>query len=223
MRTGDNIPSRTPEGDRLHCDLCDRTVRLEVSLLSEDATCPFCGGLLWKKKEPAKELVSRIEETRGKIGGLVGEMAELSRSADSLPVLLEGFSSRLVSAMAAFGAVIWEIAPDGSPVVMVKAGAPPDASLEPSHLSLLSAAQDDAWMVMPEANPTRLLLLFAPVPRAIGPPLLLEVVQRPNTNSLTQRGYRRFVQQASEFCESDGSSKIIGSRESGGSSQAIAE
>ena len=33
MRTGDTIPNRTPEGDRLHCEVCGRTLRLEVSLL----------------------------------------------------------------------------------------------------------------------------------------------------------------------------------------------
>jgi hypothetical protein len=83
---------------------------------------------------------------------------------------------------------------------MVKVGAPPDASLEPAHLSLVAVTpKKEAWMVTAEANPTRRLLLLAQVPREVGRPLVLEVFQRPNMSSVTQRGYRRFVEQTSEL------------------------
>src|SRR5438309_8997725 len=42
-----NISSRTPEGRPNHCDVCGHDLRLEPSIDSWDAPCPYCGHLLW--------------------------------------------------------------------------------------------------------------------------------------------------------------------------------
>ncbi len=41
------VASRTPEGQPLHCQVCDAVVHLETSLSHGDAVCPICGSLLW--------------------------------------------------------------------------------------------------------------------------------------------------------------------------------
>jgi hypothetical protein len=45
------ISSRTPEGMRNRCSLCGGEFRLEPSLDTFDAPCPYCGHLLWFKGE----------------------------------------------------------------------------------------------------------------------------------------------------------------------------
>ena len=39
--------SRTPEGEPNRCPVCGHDVSVEPSLPPGDATCPFCGNLLW--------------------------------------------------------------------------------------------------------------------------------------------------------------------------------
>ena len=39
--------SRTPEGESNSCPICGHAVYVEPSLPTGDATCPFCGQLLW--------------------------------------------------------------------------------------------------------------------------------------------------------------------------------
>ena len=39
--------SRTPEGDDNTCDICGHDVRIEPTRPPGDATCPYCGALLW--------------------------------------------------------------------------------------------------------------------------------------------------------------------------------
>jgi hypothetical protein len=64
------ISSRTPEGSPNECPICGDRVRIEPSILSNDAPCPSCGHLLWfaeqlnvsvdeLKKDPA--LLERLE------------------------------------------------------------------------------------------------------------------------------------------------------------------
>lgn len=41
------ISSRTPEGSPNQCPICGHDVRIEPSILSNDAPCSSCGHLLW--------------------------------------------------------------------------------------------------------------------------------------------------------------------------------
>ena len=47
------ISSRTPEGNPIHCKVCDADVTVEPSSETADAICPRCGSLLWfRDQEP---------------------------------------------------------------------------------------------------------------------------------------------------------------------------
>lgn len=71
--------SRTPEGQPNRCPVCDHEVSIEPSAPPGDATCPYCGHLLWfpandveevfvhdmdvaTKSEAIKTLVNRLVE-----------------------------------------------------------------------------------------------------------------------------------------------------------------
>jgi hypothetical protein len=182
MRIGDNIPSRTPEGDRLHCEVCDRTLRLEVSLLSQDATCPFCGALVWKEADAPEEMEDQagnlfdIPHYQGLIGAVVNaeqrEAGEWTQKRVQLAAemeglcfdpaidamsLLEGFTKRLVEAMeSAVGVVVWELPQLGAPMLLVKQGGAPESSFDPAHLLLVEsvAERTQPIMVLPRTVPT---------------------------------------------------------------------
>ena len=46
------ISSRTPEGWQGFCRICNHEVVMEPALPSGDATCPYCGSLVWFNIEP---------------------------------------------------------------------------------------------------------------------------------------------------------------------------
>ena len=56
------ISSRTPEGRDGRCPACRRAIRLDPSLPPGDATCPFCGALVWF--EPVR-IGARVRVVRG--------------------------------------------------------------------------------------------------------------------------------------------------------------
>jgi DNA-directed RNA polymerase subunit RPC12/RpoP len=62
------ISSRTPEGMPNRCELCGHDVRIEPSIWSLDAPCPYCGHLLWFAKRPRKK---RVRHTLAFSAGLV--------------------------------------------------------------------------------------------------------------------------------------------------------
>lgn len=47
--------SRTPEGDRGRCPVCQAIVRMEPSSPTRDAPCPCCGSLIWFRKRPRRQ------------------------------------------------------------------------------------------------------------------------------------------------------------------------
>lgn len=47
------VSSRTPEGWSGRCSVCGRSLRIEPSMSTRDATCPNCGSLVWLSS-PAK-------------------------------------------------------------------------------------------------------------------------------------------------------------------------
>jgi len=49
------ISSRTPEGKRNHCPICNADVCIEPSRPPGDAPCPRCGSLLWFSRTPSGE------------------------------------------------------------------------------------------------------------------------------------------------------------------------
>src|SRR5262245_8332754 len=54
--------ARTPEGDPNRCAICGKTFALEPSDPPGDATCPYCGQLLWWIRDRISEKLEVPEE-----------------------------------------------------------------------------------------------------------------------------------------------------------------
>jgi hypothetical protein len=76
------ISSRTPEGEPQRCPVCGQQARIELSTVSADAPCPFCGSLLWL----------RASGTRTRSPGVRrGMVVALTKALVFIAVLLAGF------------------------------------------------------------------------------------------------------------------------------------
>jgi len=151
-----------------------------------------------------------VEQTKRRIRNLVTEITELSKSdikaGDYYPTVLQ----KIIAALAAEGGAVWLIEQDGAlrlahqiqlePMLMQS-----DRPEAMQHGRLLSRliAQGRAELVPPmsgsgeadgEANPTRHLLVTAPLVANKQPVGLLEILQRANSPVDAQRGYLRFLE-----------------------------
>jgi len=155
-----------------------------------------------------------IENTKKQIRGLVNEIAELSKSdlaaAEFYPAVLQ----RIVNALAAVGGAIWLL--DGetglrlshqiqiSPNLIEPEN---DEAIQHGRLLTRLIKQGRAELIPPmsssleegEGNPTRFLLVTAPLASAKQTVGLLEVFQRADTPPDAQRGYLRFVEHMSKL------------------------
>lgn len=155
-----------------------------------------------------------IENTKKQIRGLVNEIAELSKSdlaaAEFYPAVLQ----RIVNALAAVGGAIWLL--DGetglrlshqiqiSPNLIEPEN---DEAIQHGRLLTRLIKQGRAELIPPmsssleegEGNPTRYLLVTAPLASAKQTVGLLEVFQRADTPPDAQRGYLRFVEHMSKL------------------------
>ncbi|MEQ1827201.1 MAG: biotin/lipoyl-binding protein [Pirellula sp.] len=151
-----------------------------------------------------------VENTKRHIRSLVSEISDLSKSdapaAQYYPAVLQ----RIISALAATGGAIWLLDEEGTMRLTHQIQLDP-ALLQSSnpasglHGRLLSRlfSQGRAELVPPmsgsgeeggEGNPTRYLLVTAPLTankQSVG---LLEVFQRPDAPADAQRGYLRFLE-----------------------------
>ena len=151
-----------------------------------------------------------VENTKRHIRTLVNEITELSKSdakaAEYYPAVLQ----RIISALAASGGAVWLVDDEGSmrlahqiqmdPSLMQANN--PDAMLHGRLLTRLYS-QGRAELIPPmsgsgeesgEGNPTRFLLVTAPLVSNKLPVGLLEVMQRPDSPAEAQRGYLRFLE-----------------------------
>ena len=151
-----------------------------------------------------------VENTKRHIRTLVNEITELSKSdakaAEYYPAILQ----RIISALAASGGAVWLVDDEGSmrlahqiqmdPSLMQANN--PDAMLHGRLLTRLFS-QGRAELIPPmsgsgeesgEGNPTRFLLVTAPLVSNKQPVGLLEVMQRPDSPAEAQRGYLRFLE-----------------------------
>ncbi|MBO0698247.1 MAG: hypothetical protein J2P46_07630 [Zavarzinella sp.] len=79
-----NISSRTPEGWPGRCPTCGRALKVEPSPATRDATCPYCGSLVWlsrpgRANRPAARTLRLLI-----VLVAVGLMVGVSRSAGSV-------------------------------------------------------------------------------------------------------------------------------------------
>jgi hypothetical protein len=210
-------PCRTPEGNPLFCRLCRAEQRLEVSILSGDATCPRCGTLLWENAEAAAPLDA--EATKRMIRGLVAEIATHCKEEWRLEVLLEQVLPRTVQALAAIGGAIWQLDADGFPRAIVQQNMPQDLPPAGGHAQSIADFATRAELPLEicrqpqqHGNPTPHLQLVATVPRAGGRALVVEILQRAGATEVTLRGYRRFLGQICEMLRTSACLRLEASR-----------
>lgn len=156
-----------------------------------------------------------VEETKQQIRGLVNEIAALAKSGATAEEFYPEFLQRIVTALAAAGGVIWLL--DEERQLKLQYQINTEASLlDPSsddytrHSRLIRrVAHSGQTLLVPpysgttdgdsEGNPTRHLLVLAPLKHDGNADGLVEIFQRPDTAPETQKGYVRFLQQMCEL------------------------
>jgi multidrug resistance efflux pump len=156
-----------------------------------------------------------IEKTKQQIRGLVGEIQQLSKSDLTDEEYYAAFLQRVMQALAAIGGAIWILGEGKKPKLAYQVNISPtlmdteseDASKhsklldyivntnQPQLIPPLSSAGDERL----GGNPTRQLMVVAPLGHDGIVEGLIEIFQRPDTQPATQRGYLRFLQQMCEI------------------------
>lgn len=156
-----------------------------------------------------------VEQTKQQIRGLVSEIAALAKSEITPEAFYEAFLQRVVTALAAAGGAIWVLGENRRLELMYQINLSETLLDEESHethrhLQLLDRVvrSGEPELVPPLAgsgddeaggNPTRFLLVVAPLISDKKIEGIVEVFQRPNAQPSTQRGYLRFVLQMCEL------------------------
>src|SRR5262245_23900798 len=156
-----------------------------------------------------------LEQTKQQIRGLVAEIAALSKSDFGPDEYYPAFLTRVIQALAAVGGAIWVLG-EGRRLRLqyqinlstaLLEGSSDDAS---RHLNLLryTLGSRKSQLVPPLSgaeseemggNPTRYLLVLAPISADGEPESLVEIFQRPDVQPAAQRGYERFLVQMCEL------------------------
>jgi len=156
-----------------------------------------------------------VEETKQQIRGLVNEIAALVKSGATAEEFYPELLQRIVTALAAPGGAIWLLDEDRQMRLQYQINAEPsilqdDGDDAMRHKRLIRrVAQTGQSLIVPpysgttdgdaEGNPTRYLLVLAPLKHDGQADGLIEVFQRPDTAPETQKGYLRFLQQMCEL------------------------
>ncbi len=156
-----------------------------------------------------------VEETKQQIRGLVNEIAALAKSGATAEEFYPELLQRIVTALAAPGGAIWLLDEDRQMRLQYQINAEPTILQEDSddalrHRRLIRrVSQTGQSLIVPpysgttdgdaEGNPTRYLLVLAPLKHDGHADGLIEVFQRPDTAPETQKGYLRFLQQMCEL------------------------
>jgi biotin carboxyl carrier protein len=156
-----------------------------------------------------------IEKTKQQIRGLVGEIAQLSKSEMEPDEFYSAFLQRVVQALAAKGGAIWVLGEAKKPELAYQIDISPTL-LDPEseeagkHFRLLDyiVASGAGQLIPPLSgagdermggNPTRHLLVIHPLGHDNQVEGLVEIFQRPDTQPQTQRGYLQFMKQMCEL------------------------
>ena len=151
-----------------------------------------------------------VENTKRHIRTLVNEITELSKSdakaAEYYPAVLQ----RIISALAASGGAIWMVDDEGNMRLAHQIQMDPGLMQANNQEAMLHGrlltrlfSQGRAELIPPmsgsgeesgDGNPTRYLLVTAPLVSNKSPVGLLEVMQRPDSPAEAQRGYLRFLE-----------------------------
>ena len=156
-----------------------------------------------------------VEKTKQQIRGLVGEIAQLSKSDMPAEEFYSAFLQRVVQALAAVGGAVWTLGEGKKPQLTYQINLSETlqdkdsdeagkhyrlldyilASKAPQLVPPLSSASDERM----GGNPTRNLLVIHPLGADDEIEGLIEIFQRPDTQPNTQRGYLQFLKQMCEL------------------------
>jgi hypothetical protein len=163
-----------------------------------------------------------VEQTKQQIRNLVREIAQISKSEVGPQEFYDAVLNRVVTALAAIGGAVWTVTESGQLALEYQ------INLQETHLDkseedqvrhgrllrkvitsgegLLMAPHSGSGNVDDGANPTDFLLVLGPLKTANETAGVLEIFQRPGSNTNVQRGYLRFLLQmcelASEYLKS---------------------
>jgi multidrug efflux pump subunit AcrA (membrane-fusion protein) len=156
-----------------------------------------------------------IEKTKQQIRGLVGEIAQLSKSDLGAEEFYAAFLQRVVQALAAVGGAVWVLGEGRKPQLGYQINISPklldkESDEASKHFRLLDyiIATNSGQLVPPLSgagdermggNPTRQLLVINPLGHDNQVEGLVEIFQRADTQPATQRGYLQFVKQMCEL------------------------
>lgn len=156
-----------------------------------------------------------IERTKQQIRALVAEIAQLSKSEMTAEEFYPAFLQRIVSALVAVGGAVWTLG-EGKKLQLAyqinisETLQDTDSEEAQQHLRLLTGAMSKSeGMLAPPlsahgdagmgANPTRYLLVLGPLVADGQVEGIVEVFQRPDSQTAAQRGYLRFLMQMCEL------------------------
>ena len=157
----------------------------------------------------------QIEKTKQQIRGLVGEIAQLSKSDMAPEEYYMAFLQRVIQALAAVGGAVWILGEGKKPQLSYQVKLSPELlesdsedaqkhfrlldyvvnSGQPALIPPMSGAGDEKM----GGNPTQQLLVIAPLGHDGAVEGLVEIFQRPDAQPNTQRGYLRFLLQMCEL------------------------
>ena len=151
-----------------------------------------------------------VENTKKHIRSLVNEISDLSKSDVQATEYYPAVLQRIISALAAAGGAVWLVDDEGSMRLAHQIQMDPSLlqannqqAMQHGRLLTRLFSQGRAELIPPmsgsgddsgESNPTRFLLVTAPLvanKQSVG---LLEVLQRPDAPADAQRGYLRFLE-----------------------------
>lgn len=156
-----------------------------------------------------------IEQTKQQIRTLVNEIAQLSKSEIPPEEFHAEFLPRVVSALAAIGGAVWTVGDEGRlslgyqiNIQETKLRDKPEEQVRHGRLVHKVFTSGEPLLVPPNSgagddseagNPTDFLLVLGPVKTDLEVVGVVEVFQRPETRTATQRGYLRFLIQMCEL------------------------
>ncbi|WP_153556539.1 efflux RND transporter periplasmic adaptor subunit [Roseimaritima sediminicola] len=152
-----------------------------------------------------------IEETKQQIRVLVNEIAALTKGGATAEEFFPEFLQRVITALAAVGGAVWLMDEDQQPRLKYQINVgqsllEDDSNDAIQHNRLINRiSRSGQSLIVPpysgtadgdqEGNPTRYLLVIAPLSHDGKTDGLIEVFQRPDTAPETQKGYLKFLQQ----------------------------
>ena len=198
--------SRTPEGAPHRCSVCGKNATIDDSSPIRDATCPFCGSLIWL------EPTDRVRNVRGRILELVKETLSQSIASESMKEVAGGILSRITVAVGARSAAIWSLSDSGQPILFcATVSAKSEVSLfeNPFHSELLKhifQSPEECVAIGPGesltngiTNTGHDLLIFCRFTSPRMPLGIVELLQRADTPIQARPGFQQFLQQMTGY------------------------